>query len=59
MAGPPIASFPTGVIDALDKTLIPWATNSELKALLIKVRPAVVAHLEHAKGLQLPAGKDS
>ena len=40
------------VIDALDKTLIPNATNAELKALLVKVRPAFVAHLEHAKRLQ-------
>jgi putative membrane protein len=40
------------VIDALDKTLVPSATNEELKALLIKVRPAFVAHLEHAKHLQ-------
>jgi putative membrane protein len=40
------------VIAALDKTLIPDATNAELKALLVKVRPAFVAHLEHAKRLQ-------
>ena len=40
------------VIDALDNTLIPGAANAELKALLIKVRPAFVAHLEHAKRLQ-------
>lgn len=40
------------VIDALDKTLIPGATNDELKALLIKVRPAFVAHRDHAKSLQ-------
>jgi putative membrane protein len=40
------------VIDALDKTLIPNATNEELRALLVKVRPAFVAHLEHAKRLQ-------
>lgn len=40
------------VIDALDKTLVPGATNAELKALLVKVRPAFVAHLEHAKRLQ-------
>lgn len=44
------------VIDALDKTLIPDATNSELKALLVKVRPAFVAHLDHAKRLQASAG---
>jgi len=40
------------VIDAMDKTLIPNARNAELKALLVKVRPAFVAHLEHAKSLQ-------
>ena len=40
------------VIDALDKTLIPGATNAELKALLVKVRPAFVAHLEHARHMQ-------
>jgi putative membrane protein len=40
------------VLDALDKTLIPNAQNAELKALLVKTRPAFVAHLEHAKQLQ-------
>lgn len=40
------------VLDALDKTLIPGAKNEELKALLVKVRPAFVAHLEHAKHVQ-------
>jgi putative membrane protein len=45
------------VIDALDKTLIPGATNEELKALLVKVRPAFVAHLEHAKQLQSSLNK--
>ena len=45
------------VIDALDKTLIPSAKNAELKALLVKVRPAFVAHLEHAKHLQSELGK--
>ena len=39
------------VIDALDKTLIPSATHGELKALLVEVRPAFIAHLEHAKRL--------
>ena len=43
------------VIDALDGTLIPGATNEELKALLVKVRPAFIAHLEHAKRLQTSA----
>jgi len=45
------------VLDAVDKTLIPGATNGELKALLVKVRPAFVAHLEHAKHLQMTLGK--
>jgi putative membrane protein len=40
------------VIDALDKILIPGTTNQELKGLLVKVRPAFVAHLEHARALQ-------
>jgi len=46
------------VIDALDSTLIPSATNEELKALLVKVRPAFITHLEHAKRLQASATKD-
>jgi putative membrane protein len=40
------------VLDAIDKTLVPNAQNAELKALIVKVRPAFVAHLEHAKKLQ-------
>jgi putative membrane protein len=40
------------VLDAVDKTLIPSAKNAELKALLVKVRPAFLAHLQHAKQLQ-------
>ena len=45
------------VIDALDKTLIPSAQNAELKSLLVSVRPAFVAHLEHAKMVQATVGK--
>src|SRR6478609_1491733 len=44
------------VLDAVDKTLIPSARNAELKALLVKVRPAFAAHLEHAKHLQAQLG---
>lgn len=47
------------VLDALDKTLIPNATHPELKALLTKVRPAFVAHLEHARRLQASVVKGS
>jgi putative membrane protein len=40
------------VLDAIDKTLIPSAKNAELKGLLEKVRPAIDAHLQHAKQIQ-------
>jgi putative membrane protein len=45
-------TYHQAVLDALDKTLIPGATNTELKALLETSRPAFVAHLEHAKQIQ-------
>lgn len=45
-------AYHEAVIHALDKTLIPSAQNAELKALLIKVRPAFIAHLDHAKHVQ-------
>jgi putative membrane protein len=50
-------AYHQAVIDAVDSTLIPSAQNAELKALLVKVRPAFVAHLEHAKSLQAKLGK--
>ena len=45
-------AYHQAVLDAVDKTLVPGASNAELKALLVKVRPAFVAHLEHAKKIQ-------
>jgi putative membrane protein len=45
-------AYHEAVLDAIDKTLIPDAQNADLKALLVKVRPAFVAHLEHARQLQ-------
>jgi putative membrane protein len=45
-------AYHQAVLDALDKTLIPNASNADLKALLVKVRPAFESHLEHAKHLQ-------
>src|SRR5205809_6666128 len=45
------------VLGAIDKTLVPNAKNEELKALIVKVRPAFVAHLEHAKMIQAKLGK--
>ncbi|GAC1460961.1 MAG: DUF4142 domain-containing protein [Steroidobacteraceae bacterium] len=50
-------AYHQAVLDAVDNTLIPSARNAELKALLVKVRPAFVAHLEHAKHLQGTIGK--
>jgi putative membrane protein len=47
------------VIKMLDKTLIPSAKNAELKALLVKVRPAFEAHLEHARKLQAELDKNA
>ena len=45
-------TYHQAVLDALDKTLIPGAQNAELKGLLTKVRPAIAAHLDRAKGIQ-------
>lgn len=45
-------AYHQAVLDAMDKVLIPDAQNAELKALLVKVRPAFVDHLEHAKHIQ-------
>ncbi len=44
------------VLDAIDKTLLPSAKNAELKGLIEKVRPAIAAHLEHAKMMQSQLG---
>jgi putative membrane protein len=45
------------VLQAVDETLIPSAQNAELKGLLIKVRPAIAAHLDHAKHIQAELSK--
>lgn len=49
------------VLDALDKLLIPTTVNAELRQLLVDVRPAIAAHLAHAKqiktGLAAGTGK--
>lgn len=50
-------AYHEAVLQALDTTLIPSAGNAELKALMVKVRPAFVAHLDHAKMLQAKLGK--
>jgi putative membrane protein len=50
-------AYHQAVLDAIDKTLIPSAKNAELKGLIEKVRPAIQAHLDHAKHLQADLGK--
>jgi putative membrane protein len=49
-------AYHQAVLDAIDKTLIPSAKNEELKALIVKVRPAIAAHLDHAKMVQSKLG---
>jgi putative membrane protein len=44
------------VLDALDVLLIPTTENADLKALLTSVRPAIAAHLAHAKELRATFG---
>ncbi len=50
-------TYHEAVLNALDKTLIPSAQNPELKALLVKVRPAFQAHLEHAQQIRSQLAK--
>ncbi len=45
------------VLEAIEKVLIPNARNAELKDLMTKVRPAIAAHLEHAKMIQSSLAK--
>jgi putative membrane protein len=52
-------AYHQAVLDAIDKVLIPSAQNAELKGLIEKVRPAIAAHLEHAKMIQEQLAKKS
>ena len=45
-------AYHQAVIELLDGTIVPSAENQELKELLVSVRPAFLAHLEHAKMVQ-------
>jgi putative membrane protein len=44
------------VLSAIDETLIPGAQNAELRDLLTRTRPAIQAHLDHAKQIQAELG---
>ena len=50
-------AYHQAVLDAIDKVLIPSAQNAELKGLIEKVRPAIQAHLDHAKHIQADLAK--
>lgn len=52
-------AYHQAVLDALDGLLIPGTANPELRKLLMGVRPAIAAHLEHARQITqaLEAGK--
>jgi putative membrane protein len=49
-------AYHEAVLEALDKSLLPSATNDELKALLARMRPAFAAHLEQAKRVRSALG---
>ncbi|MGH7545713.1 MAG: DUF4142 domain-containing protein [Gemmatimonadota bacterium] len=44
-------AYHEAVLDALDRTLIPGATNAELRTLLVEVRPVIAAHLKVAESI--------
>lgn len=46
------------VLSALDDTLIPQASNPELRQTLVDVRPAFAAHLQHAETILQQLGRN-
>jgi putative membrane protein len=49
--------FHQTVLDAIDKTLLPSASNPELKSTITSTRPVIAAHLARAKSIQGKFGK--
>jgi putative membrane protein len=49
-------AYHQAVLDALDSLLIPTTENADLKQLLVDVRPAIAAHLAHAKEIRATFG---
>ncbi len=49
-------AYHQAVLNAVDSALIPNARNAELKSTLVGVRPAFVAHLQHAQQVQAALG---
>ena len=52
-------AYHQAVLDAIDGLLIPTTENAELKKLLTDVRPAIAAHLAHAKELRSSLGTET
>ena len=50
-------TYHEAVLSAIDNVLIPNAKNAELKDLIVKVRPAIDGHLQHAKMIQAKLAK--
>jgi putative membrane protein len=49
-------AYHQAVLDALDSLLIPTTENADLKQLLVDVRPAIAAHLAHAREIRATFG---
>jgi putative membrane protein len=49
--------YHVAVLGVIDTVLVPNASNAELKALIVKVRPTIAAHLEHARTLDKTLSK--
>jgi putative membrane protein len=49
-------AYHQAVLGALDGLLIPTSSNADLRQLLVDVRPAIAAHLEHAKLIRTRLG---
>ena len=49
-------AYHQAVLDAIDHVLVPTTDNADLKKLLQDVRPAIAAHLEHARQLRASLG---
>jgi len=45
-------AYHQAVIDAVDKVLIPQATNEEVKTALVNTKPTLEGHLKHAQNVQ-------
>ena len=50
-------AFHQKVLDTINNTLEPSAKNPDLKAQIIKTKPVIEAHLEHAKKVQEKVGQ--